>query len=185
MPLHIPIDENKLIELLKDEKTAHKAFETLVETYSEPLYWQIRKLVVNHDETDDLLQNVFLKVWKNIHNFRGEAKLSTWLHKIAINESLNHLNQERQKREITDDSGDDYLLNNIEADSYFSGDDLQMALQKAIASLPEKQRIVFNMRYYDEMKYDEMSEILGTSVGALKASYHHAVKKISAALDID
>lgn len=180
-----PIDEKKLVDLLKEKSTAHKAFETLVDVYSEPLYWQIRKLVVNHQDTDDLLQNVFLKAWKNIHNFRGEAKLSTWLHKIAINESLNFLHHERQKREITDDSGDDYLLNNIESDSYFDGDSLQLALQKVIASLPEKQRLVFNMRYYDEMKYDEISEILGTSVGALKASYHHAVKKISSSIDIE
>lgn len=185
MALNAPIDETKLIELLKEESTAHKAFETLVDLYSEPLYWQIRKLVVNHNETDDLLQNVFLKVWKNIHNFRGEAKLSTWLHKIAINESLNFLHQERQKREVTDDSGDDFLLNKIEADSFIDGEALELELQKAIASLPEKQRIVFNMRYFDNIKYDEMSEILGTSVGALKASYHHAVKKISAYLEID
>lgn len=183
--MKVPIDEKKLVELLKEESTAHKAFEALVDVYTEPLYWQIRKLVVNHRETDDLLQNVFLKAWKNIHNFRGEAKLSTWLHKIAINESLNYLQHERQKREFTDTNGDNFLLNNIEADSYFDGDALQTALQKAIASLPEKQRLVFNMRYYDEMKYDEMSEILGTSVGALKASYHHAVKKISASLDIE
>lgn len=181
----LPVDEKRLVQLLKDPSTAHQAFETLVDMYSEPLYWQIRKLVVNHNETDDLLQNVFLKAWKNIHNFRGEAKLSTWLHKIAINESLNFLQQERQKREIADDSGDDYLLNNIEADSYFDGDELQVALQKAIASLPEKQRLVFNMRYYDDMKYDEISDILGTSVGALKASYHHAVKKISSRLDLE
>lgn len=185
MGLTTPIDEIRLVELLKDKATAHKAFEALVDHYSEQLYWQIRKLVVNHDEADDLLQNVFLKVWKNIHNFRGDAKLSTWLHKIAINESLNYLNQERQKRELTDDSTDMFLLNNIESDSFFDGNALELALQKAISELPEKQRIVFNMRYYDEMKYDEMSEILGTSVGALKASYHHAVKKISAKLDLE
>lgn len=185
MPPITPIDETRLVELLKDSSTAHKAFESLVDAYSEPLYWQIRKLVGSHNETDDLLQNVFLKAWKNIHNFRGDAKLSTWLHKIAINESLNFLHQEKQRREITDDSGEDYLMRNLAADPYFDGDALQLALQKAIASLPEKQRLVFNMRYYDEMKYDEMSEILGTSVGALKASYHHAVKKIASSIDID
>lgn len=181
----LPIDEQKLVALLKEESTAHKAFETLVEAYSEPLYWQIRRLVVNHDDADDLLQNVFMKAWKNIHNFRGEAKLSTWLHKIAINESLNFIQQERQKREMTDASDDDYLLRNIEADSYFDGDALQKALQKAILALPEKQRLVFNMKYFDEMKYDQISEILGTSVGALKASYHHAVKKIANSIDIE
>lgn len=179
------IEEARLIELLKDEKTAHQAFEALVETYSEPLYWQIRKLVANHNDTDDLLQNVFLKAWKNIHNFRGEAKLSTWLHKIAINESLNFLHQEKQKREVTDDSGDSYLLNRIEAEDYIDGEALEKELQKAIATLPEKQRLVFNMRYYDDMKYEEISDILGTSIGALKASYHHAVKKINAKLGIE
>lgn len=180
-----PVDETRLIEMLKEESTAHKAFESLVDAYSEPLYWQIRKLVGNHDDTDDLLQNVFLKVWKNIHNFRGDAKLSTWLHKIAINESLNFLNQEKQKREMTADSGeDDYILRNIESDSYFDGNALELELQKAIAALPDKQRLVFNMRYFDEMKYDEISDILGTSVGALKASYHHAVKKISQSMGI-
>lgn len=180
-----PIDEKKLVELLQDSSTAHKAFDTLVDLYSEQLYWQIRKLVVDHEDANDLLQNVFLKAWKNIHNFRGDAKLSTWLHKIAINESLNFLNQERQKRELTDDSGDDFLLRNIEADDYIDGEAIELNLQKAVASLPEKQRLVFNMRYYDEMKYDQISEILGTSVGALKASYHHAVKKISAILGLD
>lgn len=179
------IDETKLIELLKEESTAHKAFETLVEAYSEPLYAQIRRLVISHDETDDLLQNVFLKAWKNIHNFRGEAKLSTWLHKIAINEALNHLQHESKRKVISDTTGDDFLLKNIEADGYFDGDALQMALQKAIRALPEKQRLVFNMKYYDEMKYDQISEILGTSVGALKASYHHAVKKIAQSIDIE
>ena len=178
------IDEKKLIEMLQDPKTAHKAFETLVSEYSEPLYWHIRKMVVNHNDANDLLQNVFLKVWKNIHNFRGDAKLSTWLYKIAVNESLNFLNQERQKREITDDSQDEYLLNNIEADEYFNGDEIQLKLQQAIATLPEKQRLVFNMRYFDDMKYEDISDILGTSVGALKASYHHAVKKVMAHLEI-
>ena len=184
MAIKTPIDETKLIEMLKNESTAHKAFETLVDFYSEQLYWQIRKMVVNHTYADDLLQNVFLKAWKNIHNFRGEAKLSTWLHKIAINESLNFIHQEKQKRDLTDDSGDDYLLRNIESETYIDGEALEIQLQKAIASLPEKQRLVFNMRYFDDMKYEEISDILGTSVGALKASYHHAVKKISARLEV-
>ena len=185
MSIKVPIDEARLIELLKDKSTAHKAFETLVDVYSEPLYWQIRKLVIGHQDADDLLQNVFLKVWKNIHNFRGEAKLSTWLHKIAINESLNFLNQEKQKKEISDETGDDFLLNRIEAETYIDGEALEISLQKAIASLPEKQRLVFNMRYFDDMKYEDISEILGTSIGALKASYHHAVKKISARMELD
>ncbi|MCM1377406.1 MAG: RNA polymerase sigma factor [Clostridium sp.] len=177
-----PIDEERLVTDLKDSQKAHKAFRVLVNTFSEPLYWQIRKMVVSHDDADDLLQNVFLKAWNNIHNFRGDAKLSTWLFKIAVNESINFINQEKQRRSISDDGGNTFLLNNIETDPYFDGDELEVELQKAIASLPEKQRLVFNMRYYDDMKYDKISEILGTSVGALKASYHHAAKKIESAI---
>lgn len=177
-----PIDEKALVRDLQDASKAHAAFDTLMRTYGEAIYWQIRKMVVSHDDANDLLQNVFLKAWKNIHRFRGDAKLSTWLYKIAVNESINFLNQERQRRSITDDTEDSFLLANIEADPYFDGDALQLELQKAIASLPEKQRLVFNMRYFDEMKYEEISDILGTSVGALKASYHHAVKKIEQAI---
>lgn len=175
----LPIDEKKLIEQLQNPKTASSAFDTLMRSYGEPVYWQIRKLVVRHEDADDILQNVFLKAWNNLQNFRGDAKLSTWLFKIAINESINFLNKERTRNQLNVEDGDDsYLLNNIEADEYFDGDELQAELLKAVAKLPEKQRLVFNMRYFDEMKYEEISEILGTSVGALKASYHHAVKKI-------
>lgn len=174
-----PLDEGKLIADLQDPTKARAAFGILVRTYSEPLYWQIRKMVPSHQDADDLLQNVFIKVWSNIHKFRGDAKLSTWLFKIAVNESINFINSERARNSITDDTADTFLLNGIEADPFFDGDSLQLELQKAVIALPEKQRLVFNMRYFDEMKYEKMSEILGTSVGALKASYHHAVKKIT------
>ena len=174
-------DEKELIARLQDEKTAAKAFDTLMRTYGEQIYWQIRKMVMNHDDANDLLQNCFIKVWNNLHNFRGDAKLSTWLYKIAVNESINFLNKERQRRGLTEEEDASFLLQNIESDDFIDGDELQLELQKAINALPDKQRLVFNMRYYDEMKYEEMSEILGTSVGALKASYHHAVKKITAA----
>ena len=174
-----PIDEKELVRQLQDPKSATRAFEILLNNYSQPVYWQIRKMVINHDDANDLVQNVFIKAWKNLHNFRGEAKLSTWLFKIAINESINFVNKEKQRLQISEESDDSFLLNNIEADSFFDGDALQEELQRAIAKLPEKQRLVFNMRYYDEIKYEDMSEILGTSVGALKASYHHAVKKIT------
>ena len=173
-----PIDEKRLVEDLKDPSKAPKAFDELVRVFGEQLYWQIRKMVVSHEDADDLLQNVFIKAWKNVANFRGDAKLSTWLYKIAVNESINFLNQERNRRALSESADDSFLLQNIESDPYFDGDELQLELQKAIATLPEKQRLVFNMRYFDEMKYEEMSDILGTSVGALKASYHHAVKKI-------
>ncbi len=177
-----PIDENELVKQLQDPKTASAAFNVLLKTYSQPVYWQIRKMVLNHDDANDLVQNVFLKAWNNLQNFRGDAKLSTWLFKIAVNESINFINKEKQRLKISDEDADSFLLNNLEADSFFDGDALKKELLAAIAKLPEKQKLVFNMKYFDEMKYEEMSEILGTSVGALKASYHHAVKKVSEAL---
>lgn len=183
MGYNVPIDEKQLVKDLHDPKTAHTAFDTLMRLYGEQVYWQIRKMVMNHEDANDLLQNSFLKAWNNLDNFRGDARLSTWLYKIAINETINFLNKERNRRNITDDTQDEFLLSNIESDEYFDGDELQEEFQKAITALPEKQRLVFNMRYFDEMKYEKMSEILGTSVGALKASYHHAVKKITAFLD--
>lgn len=178
---NLPIDESKLIEQLQDERTARTAFDLLVRTYGEPLYWHIRKMVVNHDDANDLLQNVFVKAWNNIHNFRGDAKITTWLYKIAVNESLNHLNRERTRHNMTAGNAEDdsYLVENLAADEYFDGDELHLHLQEAVAKLPEKQRLVFTMRYFDEMKYEEISDILGTSVGGLKASYHHAVKKVT------
>lgn len=170
-------NEEQLIEQLHDPKLCYAAFAKIVEKYSQGIYWQIRRMVFNHDDANDIMQNVFLKAWSNIDNFRGSAKLSTWLYKIAINESITFINKERARNEASADD-DSFLLNNIEADPYFDGDEVQKKLQRAINSLPEKQRLVFNMRYYDEMKYEDISEILGTSVGALKASYHHALKKI-------
>ncbi|MBD5302183.1 MAG: sigma-70 family RNA polymerase sigma factor [Bacteroides sp.] len=183
MAYKTPIDEKQLVADLQNPATARKAFDLLIREYGEQVYWQIRKMVVSHDDANDLLQNCFIKAWKNIHNFRGDARLSTWLYKIAINESINFLNKERQRLGLTaEDADDSFLLQNIESDPYFDGDSLQMQLQEAIMQLPEKQRLVFNMRYYDEMKYEDISEVLGTSVGALKASYHHAVKKITAVI---
>ena len=172
-------NEEEIIEQLHDPKRCQAAFGKVIGQYSQGLYWQIRRMVFNHDDANDILQNTFLKAWSNIDNFRGNAKLSTWLYKIAINESITFINKERARNEASIDD-DSFLLNNIESDQYFDGDEAQVKLQRAINSLPEKQRLVFNMRYYDEMKYEDMSEILGTSVGALKASYHHALKKIEA-----
>lgn len=175
-----PIDEKELVKQLQDEKTASQAFETLLHTYTEPVYWQVRRMVLNHDDANDIVQNVFIKAWSNLSNFRGEAKLSTWLFKIAVNESINFINKEKHRNQFLGNSEDEAsVIRNLEADDYFDGDALQLELQAAIEKLPEKQRLVFNMRYYDEIKYEEMSEILGTSVGALKASYHHAVKKLT------
>ena len=135
-------------------------------------------MVLSHDDANDILQEVYIKVWTNIANFRGESKLTTWLYRIAINESITFLNKKRNQNNISMDDEDSFLLNTLEGDEYFDGDEAQKLLQQAILTLPEKQRLVFQMKYFDEMKYEEMSDILGTSVGALKASYHHAVKKI-------
>ncbi len=178
-----PIDEKQLVKDLQNPRTAKAGFDTLMRTYGEQIYWQIRKMVMSHDDANDLLQNCFLKAWNNLHNFRGDAKLSTWLYKIAVNETINFLNKERNRNKVSTDSDDSFLLNTLEADKYFNGDDIQRKLQAAILALPEKQRLVFNMRYYDEMKYEDMSEVLGTSVGALKASYHHAMKKVTQFLE--
>ena len=172
-------EEEILSKLRSDNSEVQKAaFGKVVAYYSEKLYWQIRKMVLSHDDANDLLQNTFIKAWVNIDMFRGEAKLSTWLYKISINECITFLNKQRSTNNISIDDTDVFLLGRLESDEYFDGDEAQTKLQKAILTLPEKQRLVFNMRYYEEMPYDEMSEVLGTSVGALKASYHHAVKKI-------
>ncbi len=171
-------NEEIIIAELKDSATCQKAFNKVIRHYSEPLYWQIRRMVLNHENANDILQETFIKAWVNINHFRGDAKLSTWLYKIAINESITFINKERNKQTTSIDDKDSFLINNLEADQWFDGDELKLELQKAINRLPEKQRLVFNMRYFQEMKYEDISDILGTSVGALKASYHHAIKKI-------
>ncbi|MDE6535648.1 MAG: RNA polymerase sigma factor [Muribaculaceae bacterium] len=177
--------ETSLEERLRDPESRRSAFPELINKFSEPLYWQIRRMVQNHDDTDDLLQNVFMKAWQSLDLFRGDAKLSTWLHKIAINEALTFL-QNRQRRQMESlDSDDSAAARAIEADEWFDGDEAALKLRKAVASLPAKQQLVFNMKYFDEMKYEEIAEITGTSVGALKTSYHLAVKKIEQFLETD
>lgn len=176
------MDEAKLIERLHDERTKHEAFTQLVKTYQEPLYGQIRRLVLYHDDADDVLQNTFLKVWTGLDNFRGDSKLSTWLYRIAVNEALNFV--ERQRKKTTSIDTDEPSLgqeiaNTLQSDPYFDGDEVELQLQQAVAQLPEKQRAVFNMKYFQEMKYEEISAVMGITVGALKANYHHAVKKIT------
>lgn len=180
-----PEDDTELIAKLRDPSTCREAFGEVIRRYSELLYWQIRRMVNSHDDANDLLQNTFMKAWQALDNFRGDAKLSTWLYKIAINESLNHLERERRRQEIPIGNESASIANTIEADEWVDGDELSLKLRKAVASLPEKQRLVFNMKYFDDMKYEQMSEILGTSVGALKASYHLAVKKIEQYLEGD
>lgn len=170
---------------LQNPEKRRSAFSQAVTLYGEKLYWQIRKMVLNHDDADDLLQNTFMKAWSNLDYFRGEAKLSTWLFKIAINECITFLNRQRLQNNISIDDTDVFLLERLKSDEFFNGDEIQLKLQEAILTLPEKQRLVFNMKYFDDMKYDEISEIVGTSVGALKASYHYAVKKIEEYLTKD
>ncbi|MDR0536551.1 MAG: sigma-70 family RNA polymerase sigma factor [Tannerellaceae bacterium] len=171
--------ENELVERLRDRATVREAFAQVVSLYGEKLYWHIRRMVMSHEDANDLLQNTFIKAWLNVEFFRGDAKLSTWLYRIAINECITFLNRQRTANCLSVDDVDVFLLEKLKGDDYFDGDELQLNLQKAVLALPDKQRLVFNMKYFDDMKYEEMSEALGTSVGALKASYHHAVKKIS------
>ena len=172
------MDEGQLVAMLSDSSTQRKAFEMVVRQYSEQLYWQVRRIVLTHEDANDVMQNVMLKAWTNLDSFRKDSKISTWLYRIAINESLDFV---RRQKGVATVSADDTsgIANTLMADRYFDGDETEALLQEAIAQLPDVQRTVFNLRYYDEMKYSEMSKILNTSEGALKASYHIAVKKIS------
>ncbi len=176
------IVEETLVNELKQLETQAKAFEVLVNTYKERLYWHIRRIVLNHDDTDDVLQNTFIKVYKNIDNFNGESKLYSWMYRIATNEALTFLKKKSKKLKISDAELQDKMIDNLQADVYFEGDEIQLKLQKAVATLPEKQKLIFNMKYFEEMKYEEISDILDTTVGGLKASYHLAVKKVESFL---
>jgi len=160
-------------------------FRLLVETYSQKLYWHIRRLVILHEDADDALQNTFINVWKSIGNFRSESSLYTWLYTIATNEALSLINKRKRNSSISIDDLGSYFESSHEGSTWFDGDEAQLKLQNAILKLPEKQRIVFNLKYYDEMTYDEMSKVLKTSEGALKASYHHAVIKIEKMINPD
>ena len=172
------VDDKIILDLFRDEKTRNTALGHLIAKYQQRLYWHIRKIVIDHDDSDDVLQNTFIKIWKGLENFKEESQLYTWIYRIATNEALTLLRQ-KQKMQTSSIHPIEYELSkNLESDNYFTGDEIQLKLQQAILTLPEKQRIVFNMRYYDETPYEEMSKILETSVGALKASYHIAAKKI-------
>ena len=173
-----PLDEAEVIRLLASSEGRQKVFPMIVDQYSQSLYWKIRSIVLTHEDADDVLQNTFLKAWKSLPTFQGKAKLSTWLYRIAINESLDLLRHQKTSA-LSSADADLSVANRLLADDYFDGDKSQAVLQEVIASLPDVQRTVFTLRYYDEMKYSEMSEILGTSEGSLKASYHIAVQKIT------
>jgi RNA polymerase sigma factor (sigma-70 family) len=171
-------DDITLVQKLQNGKTRDKAFRILITQYKERLYWHIRKIVVVHEDADDVLQNTFVKIFKNIDKFNSQSKLYSWMYRIATNESITFINKKAKKRNVAISDYQEKLTNTLESDVYFSGDEIQVILQKAIATLPQKQQLVFNMKYFDELKYNEISTILETSVGALKASYFHAVKKI-------
>ncbi|HPR33242.1 MAG TPA: sigma-70 family RNA polymerase sigma factor [Prolixibacteraceae bacterium] len=174
-----------IFERLNDPAQKREAFHDLVVSHQQKLYWHIRKIVLNHDDAHDLLQNVFMKAWSSLDRFRGESSLSTWLYRIATNESLTFLNQQKRKRGFVGDADEAYLSNRLKSDSFFDGNEIQRRLMEAVVKLPEKQRLVFNMKYFDNLKYEQMAEILNLTTGALKASYHHAVKKIEESLRND
>ena len=173
------MDEKEIIKQLNDPKTQRKAFEKVVRMYSEQLYWQVRRVVLSHDDADDVLQNVFMKAWTHLDSFSQESRISTWLYRIAINESIDFMRRQKKQQQVSVYNEDLSVANMLMADDYFDGNQTQAMLQEAISQLPDVQRTVFNMRYFDEKKYSEISQVLHTSEGSLKASYHIAVKKIS------
>lgn len=174
------ISDEQILALLSEERSAERGFRLLTQVYQERLYWHIRRLVIEHEDANDVLQNCLIKVFRSIHQFEGKSRLFTWLYRIATNEALTFLQQKKKRTSASIDDDEHRLAGQLQADPYFDGDDLQIKLQEALGKLPEKQRQVFHLRYYDEMGYKEMSELLDTSEGALKASFHHAVKKIEA-----
>lgn len=179
------ISEIEFVQRLQDKELRHGAFRELVAQYQERLYWHIRNMVKNHDDTDDVLQETFVKIFKNIDKFKGDSQLYSWMYRIATNEALNFLKKKAKNLKISSEEFQEQIISELETDVYFEGDHIQLQLQKAIAALPEKQQQVFNMKYFQELKYREISDILGTSEGALKASYHIAVKKIQEFLKED
>ncbi len=171
-------DDKELLLSFKDPATQEQAFTSIIKKYQEKLYWHIRRMVINHDDANDVLQNMFIKVWKGLENFREDSQLYTWLYRIATNECLTFIAQQKKRNLVSLGDVENGLSNQLKSDTGFDANKLEWKLQLGIQKLPEKQRIVFNLRYYDEMPYEEMSKVLDTSEGALKASYHHAAKKI-------
>lgn len=180
--MSIQVEDTEILSKFQEEKTRNEAFNLLLKKYQQKIYWHVRRMVVNHDDSDDLVQEIFVKVWKNLLGFRNDAQLYTWMYRIATNECITFLNRKKLKNNVPFDDVSYELSESLTESSYFDGDKAQKKLQNAILTLPDKQRLVFNLKYYDELKYEEMSEVLGTSVGALKSSFHLAVKKIEAYL---
>lgn len=179
------LEDQELIEKLAREDTRNFAFNQLVRKYQERIYWHVRKMVLDHDDSDDVVQEVFIKVWKNLHSFRQDAQLFTWIYRIATNECLNFLKKKKRVSMMSLTDYQDILVSKLDMSVQMDGDAIEIKLQKALLTLPDKQRLVFNMKYFDDMKYDEIAKITGTSVGGLKASYHHAVKKIEEFINRD
>ena len=177
--------DDKLLEMFRDKKSRNYAYNLIVRKHQEQLYWHIRRMVIVHEDADDVLQNTLIKAWKGLLNFKEESKIYTWLYRIASNEAITFLNKKKKRFFISLNDVEQELANHLESDESYSGDEIQLKLQKAILTLPEKQRLVFNMKYFQELKYEEISDILETSVGGLKASYHLATKKIEAYLKDD
>ncbi len=179
------VEEQDLVIALQSTQDREEAFRTLVSQYKERLYWHVRKMVLSHDDADDVLQNTFIKIYKNIDKFKGDSKLYTWMYRIATNESINFLKKKSKRLNSSMEEVKEKAISRLTSDVYFEGDVIQLKLQKAIATLPEKQQLVFNMKYFEEHTYEELSEILETSIGGLKSSYHIAVKKITEILKTD
>ncbi|MDD2196931.1 MAG: sigma-70 family RNA polymerase sigma factor [Bacteroidales bacterium] len=179
------MSDKELLCMFRVEDTRSYAFNLIVRKYQERLYWHVRKIVISHDDTDDVMQNTFLKVWNALDKFREDSQLFTWLYRIATNEALTFLKKKRSKFFVPFEDVEQQLISTLESSPSLNGEEIKIKLQKAVLKLPEKQRLVFNMKYFDELKYEEISQIVGTSVGALKASYHHAVKKIEKAMEDD
>ncbi len=179
------MSDKELLEMFRNHETQSYAFNLIVRKYQERLYWHIRKIIICHDDSDDVIQNTFLKVWTGLENFREDSQLFTWLYRIATNEALTFLKKKRNKFFLPLMDVEQQLMQTLETSPHIDGNEIQVKLQKAILTLPEKQRVVFNMKYFEELKYEDISEILGTSVGALKASFHHAVKKIEKYMETD
>ncbi len=175
--IHQP-DDQELLLSFKDPATKEQAFTAIIKKYQEKLYWHVRRMVINHDDANDVLQNMFIKVWKGLENFREDSQLYTWLYRIATNECLTFMAQQKKRSSVSLSDVENGLSNQLKSDTHFDANKLEWKLQLGIQQLPEKQRLVFNLRYYDEMPYEQMSKVLDTSEGALKASYHHAAKKI-------
>ena len=178
------MDDDEIVRLFHSNGGEERAFRILVEKYNRRLYWHIRKIVLSHEDSDDILQNTFVKVWRGLKEFRNESKLFTWMYRVATNEAINFLAEKSRRPYGNSQEITPMLENQLESDIFFNGDDIQRELQRAVLKLPEKQRIVFNMKYFEDMKYEDMAEVLNVAVGTLKATYHNAVKKIEESMRI-